>query len=183
MLWHHADLASSDRAAWDEDDWDEGVEHCLSHILPAGGVGPVLDIGCGPARLLAPMITLFPMVEFIGLDVSEAMLDHARTRVDVELIHGSVEDVPAELGGAYSVVTFQHLPVDLQVEYVVAVGAALTPSGTFVLQWVADGDSGPLSNPVPVPRMIEWVSAAGLTVEVGKDSRFPTWAWAVATKS
>ncbi len=181
--WDHPDLAKADRAAWDDDDWLGGIAHCMSHTADAAADGPVLDIGCGSGRLLAPMSEQFPDVEFIGLDPSAQMLSHAAQRTDARLICGSVEDVPSSLGGAYSMLVFQHLPRAIQAAYVSAVGEALKRGGVFVLQWVPEGDTGPFCHPVPVDVMVGWMSDAEMVVTVEDDSVFPTWKWACAVKT
>lgn len=184
MTWAHPDLAAADRAVWDDDDWDGGVAHCFARIAPVARDthGPVLDIGCGTGRLLAPMERAFPDVEFVGIDPTPAMLAHAATRCTSPLICGSHRAPPTALGGAYSVVTFQHLPAETQGAYVAAVGRALTAGGRFVLQFVPAGDTGPLCHPVPVRAMAAWFDAAGMDVTIGDDEAFPTWAWASGVK-
>ncbi|TAK90372.1 MAG: class I SAM-dependent methyltransferase [Burkholderiaceae bacterium] len=42
------------------------------------GAGKVLDLGCGPATQLVQIAQLNPEIEFVGVDLSESMLDSAR---------------------------------------------------------------------------------------------------------
>lgn len=70
-------------AAWDEmralDLPARAIEEALLAQLPPGGLGRVLDIGCGTGRMLA---LLAPRAESVlGIDLSRRMLALARTRI------------------------------------------------------------------------------------------------------
>ncbi len=49
--------------------------------VPLASAGIVYDLGCGPGNSAELLSHRFPDAEIIGLDTSEAMLDHARNRV------------------------------------------------------------------------------------------------------
>lgn len=80
----------------------------------------VLDLGCGPASLLARLAQLNPRCEFIGVDLSEAMLRHAgemlkqRGLSNIELRHGDLSRLTGVPDGSVDMVVssmaFHHLP-------------------------------------------------------------------------
>lgn len=84
------------------------------------GCGTVVDLGCGPATQLAQVAALNPRTRFVGLDLSEAMLDSARQhvranaltnvefrRADITRLDG-VADASAD--GVISTMALHHLP-------------------------------------------------------------------------
>lgn len=190
VTWDHLDIEAADRAAWDADGWQSGVHHCLARVrktmLPAARPGyppVVVDIGCGTGRLLAPLAAEFPAATMYGLDPSAVMLGHMLTRTPrAHTLCGGPELIPGWLSGAYSVLTFQHLPAPIQFAYVKAAGSALTEGGRIVVQFVPECDPGPLSNPVPEDVMFDWLAGIGMEVEVTRDPEWPTWAWAEGVK-
>ena len=54
--------------------------------------GPVLELGCGTGRVTVPIAEAG--VEIVGLDISQAMLDVARSKLD-SLVKTRFEEVPA----------------------------------------------------------------------------------------
>jgi SAM-dependent methyltransferase len=80
----------------------------------------VLDLGCGPANQLAQVARLNPDIRFIGIDLSEPMLEHAREHVrsqrlsNVELRHAdftkldALED--ASIDAVMCTMSLHHLP-------------------------------------------------------------------------
>jgi hypothetical protein len=100
--------------------------------------------------------------------------------------HSNGLHVPASvprLSGAWSILTFQHLPRETQRHYLLEMGWKLEAGGTCVVQFVEGGEPGPLSHPVDTVEMWEWMDQAGLkgTIEQGPRA-FPTWRWMHATK-
>lgn len=134
-------------------EWDEAralglpaaaVENALLSLLPAGGVGRVLDIGTGTGRLLE---VLAPHVASgLGLDASRAMLALARTRLSKPgLAHCSVRQADMyrlPLSGGYDLVVLQ-----MVLHYAEDPAAALTeaarvlaPNGQLVVVDLAAHD-------------------------------------------
>ena len=78
--------------------------------------GKVLEIGCGPARILRPMAARFD--DAYGIDISAEMLKLAEERTqnqkNIQLYRGSGTDLEPVADNSidlvYSVVTLQHLP-------------------------------------------------------------------------
>jgi len=76
-----------------------------------GVEGPILELGCGSGRILAPMAEVGLTV--VGMDTSEAMLARARTRIAsanlggrVTLVAGDMTDATIAPGGPFSLVVF-----------------------------------------------------------------------------
>lgn len=84
------------------------------------GCKRVLDLGCGPATQLIQIAALNPEIEFIGVDMSEEMLRHARAHVaeasigNVTFITGDITKLdqfePHSIDGVISTVSLHHLP-------------------------------------------------------------------------
>jgi SAM-dependent methyltransferase len=113
-------------AAFNEAGRDDGVMapvylfHCAHACEVIRPGDRVVDLGCGPANQLAIIAGLNPEARFIGVDLSEPMLERARTHVgarqlsNVELRLGDVSTLP-ELGSAsadavISTMALHHLP-------------------------------------------------------------------------
>ena len=56
------------------------ASHLLAEV-PLASAGVIYDLGCGPGNSAELLTRRFPEAQIIGLDTSEAMLDHARKRV------------------------------------------------------------------------------------------------------
>lgn len=84
------------------------------------GCKRVIDLGCGPATQLIQIAALNPEIEFIGVDMSEEMLRHARAHVaeagigNVTFITGDITRLdqfePHSIDGVISTVSLHHLP-------------------------------------------------------------------------
>jgi hypothetical protein len=91
--------------------------------------------------------------------------------------------VPMGLAGAWSVLTFQHLPVTLQKRYLSEMAQLLSPGAPLVVQFVDGADPGPLSNPMDSELMGHCASYFGLgRWSIEPDPVFPTWRWLHAWK-
>lgn len=106
--------------------------------------GPVLELGCGTGRVMIP--TARAGVEIVGLDLSEAMLNVCRTKIEAEpmevqqrtmLVHGDLKDF--QLQRKFPLITipfraFQHLlAVQDQLECLHCTYQHLSPGGLFIL--------------------------------------------------
>jgi SAM-dependent methyltransferase len=177
--------------------WQAGVDACLSQIIPA--LTPVLrpgatilDLGCGIGRLTLPLARDFPGVSFVGLDLSPKMVTTARTSAkqhgqrNVRFLTGGGRTLPKtlpRLAGAFSVLTFQHVPPEAQEGYVKALSAKLEPGGSLCLQFVTTEVDHFLSHGVSPGTVAGWCDAAGLApeaIDVGVVDE--SWAWLRARK-
>lgn len=186
------DLAMARRAIWNTDTPTEAerldlllrfIEPALRPVLRKGA--RVLDLGCGVGDLTRAMARRHPAASFIGIDVSEAMLDLARAQPKgpgtIRYVLGDGRTLPrvGALNGAWSVIVFQHIPEDAKRGYVREVSDRLKPGGVFRFQFVAGNNPGD-ADPADVAR---WCGDAELRVEAAsRGDVFPTWAWMTAVK-
>ena len=131
----------------------------------------VLDLGCGPGRLLTPLRAMHPETHFVGLDISPNMVAGCPG-----VILGTGHTIPIKVDAAYSVNLFQHLEVWDQATYLIEVKRCV--AGPFRFQFVTAGEEGPFSHPVSIERMTELVTNAGLKVtDVLSSSVQWEWCW------
>ena len=100
--------------------------HCVHvcEIIQPGDT--VLDLGCGPANQMSMIAGLNPDANFVGLDLSEEMLDQAKEMVretdlgNVTLRHGDITNLEgindASVDAVYSTVVLHHLADTAQLE-------------------------------------------------------------------
>jgi arsenite methyltransferase len=84
------------------------------------GCKRVVDLGCGPATQLIQIAMLNPEIEFIGVDMSQEMLRHARAHAEeagvsnVSFMTGDITKLEAfeskSVDGVISTVSLHHLP-------------------------------------------------------------------------
>lgn len=129
----------------------------------------VLDLGCGPGRILGPLRETYPETHFVGLDISPHMVDDCPG-----VILGSGHTIPIRVDAAYSVNLFQHLEMWDQATYLVEVKRCV--AGPFRFQFVTHGEQGPFSHPVSIERMTELVANAGLEI-IAADVSSVEWEW------
>ncbi len=107
------------------------------------GLGPVLDVGCGPGQVSAHLAELG--VDVSGVDLSPRMVEHARrTYPQLRFEVASATDLrPAEasLGGVLAWWSLFHLPRPSVASVLAVLSSALVPGGHLV--WgthVGDGE-------------------------------------------
>jgi SAM-dependent methyltransferase len=177
--------------------WEPGVAACLGQIIPAltDALGPgstVLDLGCGIGRLTFPLATRYPDTAFVGLDVSPKMVATARANAKAQRLRnarfltGDGRTLPKtlpRLTGAFSVLTFQHVPPEAQEGYVRALSAKLDPGGTLCIQVVTTDVDHFLSHGVSPRTVAAWCDGAGLAPEaIDAGIVDESWAWLRARK-
>ena len=133
------------RSSTDEKAWAQTGHHWVeSWILPAIKQYQklswhVLEIGCGPGRILAPMATHFRRV--VGIDFSSDMVQYARHRLrtysNVEVIQNDGRTIPLpdrSIDFVYSVIAFQHMNLDTIKAYFSEAHRVLKRGGLFRFQ-------------------------------------------------
>lgn len=107
------------------------------------GLGPVLDVGCGPGDVTAHLAQLG--LDASGVDLSPRMVEHARRRYpglrfDVRSAT-ELDLAPGSLGGLLGWWSLFNLPREVLPEVLAAFAAALVPGGlALVGTHVGDGD-------------------------------------------
>jgi trans-aconitate methyltransferase len=96
----------------------------------------VLEIGCGPGDVLAAVAATRPDVEFLGVDVDEAMVEHARSahraaNVAFELVDLSATPLHRHARVAFAIDVLHHVH-DLP-GLVRAVREVVRPDGTWTV--------------------------------------------------
>lgn len=178
------------RAAWAETGEDAAT---LSHLLRLSSIpaaGTVLDLGAGWGRLSIPMARSQPRLSVLAVDVSPRMIEHLTEQgAGVSNLHPLLCDgerlppVPS-LAGAWSMLTFQHVPAAQQRSYLGQIADRLRPAAPLIVQFVTDTEPGPLSHPVTATDIIAWARAVDLVIEeIDDDATHPTWLWLHARKA
>lgn len=168
------------------------LEDCIGAIEPAikpGLItdGVILELGCGPGRLLHAFVNSYPLTRFVGLDSSPHMVELAMMteypNLHVQLGDGRTIPGLESFDAAYSMTTFQHIPADAQAGYLVELGRMLRPRGALRFQFVHKAEAGPFSHPVPVRQMLSYLDAAGLRdVKIDIGLMYAEWCWITAIK-
>jgi SAM-dependent methyltransferase len=107
------------------------------------GLGPVLDVGCGPGIVTGHLTELG--LDVRGVDLSSRMIEHARRRhPGLRFSVASATDLglpDASLGGVLGWWSLFNLPRDVLAEVLAAFARALVPGGRVLLgTHVGDGD-------------------------------------------
>lgn len=99
------------------------------------GLGPVLDVGCGPGHVTAHLAARG--LDVRGVDLSPRMVEHARRRYpSLRFDVASVTDLelaPGSLGGVLGWWSLFNLPRNVLAEVVVDFGRALVPGGQVLI--------------------------------------------------
>lgn len=158
----------------------------------------VLEFGCGPIRLLSRLAKLYPTIDFVGVDISPAMIQraaHFRDRdhlVNVALWNGGMVDWADEsisdFDLIYAVEVIQHLTDEQVVDFAHDAQMALKPGGRLIMQFV---DNGRAQEPYSYPRTLarldqcvnratpnSWLSAWDIGVGI-----HPEWHWVAYAKA
>ena len=195
--WEEKAASDADRAAWD-DAWPEAnaTAHHLAHLVGhLRGATQILEIGCGPARLLVPLSRLLERARIVGIDPSLSMLRAARARIaavgtsnawvtqcngrDIPMAH--LIEIDAPINAAYSVLAFQHMPHAVQQGYLRQLVSRLAPSSPIVIQFASGLDCVPGSYQVTFDALATWALAAGLVdARIERDTIYPTHLWLYA---
>jgi SAM-dependent methyltransferase len=107
------------------------------------GLGPVLDVGCGPGHVSGHLAGLG--LDVSGVDLSPRMIEHARRQYpDIRFTVGSataLELAPASLGGVLGWWSLFNLPRTVLPGVLAAFADALVPGGqALVGTHVGDGE-------------------------------------------
>ena len=126
--------------------------------IPVGG--RVLDLACGPCNQLAVLASLRPDTEFVGVDLSAAMLAQARATIErahlrnVTLVQGDMRTLAGlpdqSFDGVFSTLSLHHLPTPSDLATTArAVTRVLKPAGGVFL-----ADFGRLKRPATLDFLV-----------------------------
>lgn len=131
-----------------------GYAEVLAAVIGPGGVGRLLDVGCGPGTVTLDMA--WHVSEVVGLDPDADMLAEAGRRAgalgirNVRWVHARAEELPWGLGTFDAVVFAQSFHWTDRERVAAAVLEMLAPGGAFVL--LSDRkDPPPDPRPLPLP--------------------------------
>lgn len=151
----------------------------------------VLEIGCGPGRLLRPLAFAHPTISFAGIDISPSMVALGNpwpNNVTTETFDGryfSKLDLFAatKFDVIYSVEVFQHLNHETVELFLRQAKKVLKPNGRIIFQFVEGIDEDTfVCHPASFVQVAGWLREANLTVEYGWEPHqiHDEWTWVVA---
>jgi trans-aconitate methyltransferase len=113
--------------------WESG-ESYITRLLDA--IGPIarssaLDFGCGVGRILRPLSMQFEHIT--GVDISPAMLEHARSNVPGAELLGRIP-ITGQFDLVHSCLVLQHIPVKRGLEIIKQLRACVAAGGVLALQ-------------------------------------------------
>lgn len=116
-----------------EDPWQRAVLDAFAEQV--GGLGPVLDVGCGPGHVSAHLAVRG--LDVRGVDLSPQMVEHARRahpHLDFRVASATALDLaPASLGGVLGWWSLFNLPRDVLPEVLAEFARALVPGGRVLV--------------------------------------------------
>lgn len=175
---------------WGLPDEDNGVTACVEQIDPIlhglGAGSAVLDLGCGPGRLLPALATKHPLTTFTGMDIR--FYDHAHIHArNIGWIVGDGRTIlfaPEMLDAVYSIAMFQHLTHETTQGYLAEIARVLKPGGQLRFQHVIGTEDSFLSHQVEsAHQLVQWCYDAGLEVAGWEAGPLHfQWVWVTARK-
>lgn len=144
----------------------------------AGGGGRALELGTGTGVTALAVLERRPGLELVGVDVSDAMLDHARATLPgadlrVQRLQDALPDGPFDL--IFSALAVHHLDGDEKAALFRRVASELAPGGRFVLgDLIVPEDpadvvtpiDGDFDRPSTLAEQVTWMESAGLRVAI-----------------
>lgn len=191
------DLEKLKLAIWaepgDDEAWERDLLPCLELIEPhldlkAGD--RVLDLGCGVGRLTVPLARMHPECSFIGVDISPEIIDRAwevnELRPNLDFKVGDGRTLPGDVGqlnAAYTMITFQHMPLEAVQGYIKDIADHLVSGGRLRFQFCLGDNDSWLQHDATPEVMEQFCRDAGLTVTEHSRGGNAVWAWITAVKS
>lgn len=169
---------TAERAAYDTD--DDATEHHLNLI--AGQIdrhGPVIEIGCGPGRLLRPLAVEDPDRQYVGIDPSTVMTGPLEVDQpdNISIVRHPDDIRTGDAALVYSMLVFQHLQPATVDDYLNRIGGWLRPGGRFIFQYVEGREHGPTVHEVAYGRYERTISPPLTVTYTIADRHQPNWRW------
>jgi len=149
---------------------EDALVHKLVRRVRAARPASVVELGCGPGRLVAALANAEAAPEIVGLDLSPYMLERARARLQrrrARLLHADGLAVPAQ-EAAFDVAVAAHyvghLPGEVRAQAVREIARLVRPGGRVI---IAD-HSWHLWPPIPmlVLREASWHASRLIRLQV-----------------
>lgn len=178
----------------DTDEVTDGIVNLLGEWV--GDNSGVLEIGCGPGRLLLALAERWPQAFFTGLDISRRMLSLAGDHIDgaglanvaLQQLHDDgfceFEWRSDAYDLVYAVELFQHLRSGEVSKYMRQAAASLKPTGRFIAQHVVTDrpELAPHNYPRTEAHLNALYEGAGLVVDGTARLYHPSWLWVIARR-
>ena len=121
--------------------WEEFLRRPLVDVVQAAPGHTIIDVGCGTGTLTIALAQVAPKATVIGLDIDDAMLVQAHTKVakagrGPTLVQGSAGALPWATGSIDTVVAsmmVHHLPTAQKEALFAEARRVLSPDGSFFL--------------------------------------------------
>lgn len=167
----------------------DALENTLAEVL-SGEQPLVAELGVGVGRLIVPLARKYPNAKFAGLDISQGMLDLAKTNDPKQLVQSwallNGREVPLLFNDTkydviYSVLVFQHIDKAGIADYFQAIFAALKPGGLFRFQFIEGDEHEPFSHHYGREYILGLIADSGgelVDYEIGLIH--PQWTWVTA---
>lgn len=127
------------------------VKRAAAFVAAATAVGPVVDLGCGPGDYLA-LLDAAPRGA-IGLDATQAMLDHAgRNAPAVPVCRGDLEYPPfprRSLGGIWARYSLVHLAATAMSGALPRLREAMSDRAPLAMSMFSTDQAAPVEGPLP----------------------------------
>ena len=173
---------------------DVDTEECLIALKPIGKVVElssidILDLGCGVGRLAIPIAKRFIDHQVYAMDISEEMIKILVERSgDMPNLSPIVNDgrrIPFandKFMAVYSMLLFQHLPLNAVIGYISEVGRVLKKGGIFRFQFIDGTEDEPFSKHHTTQMMATACNNSGMNVEIEKGLVHEQWTWITGVK-
>lgn len=110
--------------------------------------GRILEVGCGEGAVTEKLAEIYPAADILAIDITPraGRLYRGRT-TNVRFMTTTVQDIAEDCPGQFDLIVLSdvihHVPVDLRVSILDAIGKALAPGGHFILK-----DWSPAGSPI-----------------------------------
>lgn len=144
----------------------------------------ILEIGCGPGRLLRRLAARHPDDVFYGIDISPEMLALAGEWPPNVSVFTTDENLSGLFDVIYSIEVFQHLTHEEKFGYLEDIRAMLAKGGLGLVQVVIGDDTDlPANHPISARELLDMTNVAGLKpiVVPGIQTVHDEWGWMVLT--
>jgi len=120
------------------------VAHLFGLKPPSPAKSRVLELGCASGGNLAPMASLYPESEFVGIDLSKRQIEQGQKQLEpvglknLTLRHASILDVDESYGKFDYIVchgVFSWVPTEVQDKILSICGNHLTPEGIAYISY------------------------------------------------